>query len=303
MPDALRGVKSSAFVPGCGSVVAYRAAQSSDAVSVLVRQVTLVQVRQGTKALCSAQGREQIVVQAGGLVLMPVGLRLMSELGSNDGHYESTVVSFDATLLARVLAFCAESEGDVGGPPRPVDFGSVDSEVGQGPLSFAKNSDVGGLVNALHVRVARGPSFGGHCRMLELKLEELALTLLQSDAHVRAMLMQAACSGQGSVPQRLRQVMTQHVYEPLNLADYALLCGRSLSSLKRDFQSVYGEPIGAWLSRERLGRAAALLQAKGLSVSEVCVECGFGNLSNFIRAFRTAYGTSPKQYQLGSHKR
>ena len=85
----------------------------------------------------------------------------------------------------------------------------------------------------------------------------------------------------------------------------ATLAGRSLSSFKRDFRRVYGAAPGAWLIRERLAYAAQRLAEDELSVTEVCLASGFGDLSHFIRSFRRRYAESPKQYRQrlqGDHR-
>ncbi|MFL5313363.1 MAG: helix-turn-helix domain-containing protein [Myxococcales bacterium] len=46
------------------------------------------------------------------------------------------------------------------------------------------------------------------------------------------------------------------------------------------------------------GRAARLLLTTALPVTEVALEAGFGDLSNFIRTFRRAAGRSPRAFRL-----
>ena len=43
------------------------------------------------------------------------------------------------------------------------------------------------------------------------------------------------------------------------------------------------------------------LLKKGLSVTEVYSRCGFGDYSNFIRAFKKEYGLPPKTYITANH--
>ena len=45
--------------------------------------------------------------------------------------------------------------------------------------------------------------------------------------------------------------------------------------------------------RLRLERARDLLRQTDLSVTDVCVACGFRSLSHFSKSYRTAYGISP----------
>ncbi|HEX9602943.1 MAG TPA: helix-turn-helix domain-containing protein [Myxococcales bacterium] len=53
-----------------------------------------------------------------------------------------------------------------------------------------------------------------------------------------------------------------------------------------------------YLVGARLRRAARLLLTTSLPVTEVALEAGFGDLSNFIRTFRRAAGRSPRAFRL-----
>jgi AraC family transcriptional regulator len=61
----------------------------------------------------------------------------------------------------------------------------------------------------------------------------------------------------------------------------------------RLFAKVTGVTPHQYLVRTRLRRAARLLADGGLGVTEVALEVGFEDLSNFVRSFRRAAGTSP----------
>ena len=49
-------------------------------------------------------------------------------------------------------------------------------------------------------------------------------------------------------------------------------------------------------------KAEQLLQKKEMTVTELAYEVGYENISYFIKAFRTKYGQSPKQYILAMHR-
>lgn len=257
-----------------GSVVGYRSRTLSETVPVLVSQPTLVHVRTGTKVLHNPGRQHSVEVGSGRVVLMPTGFRLMSELLTQHGVYESTVVSFDPSFLARALP---ELRGSREGRVHPTCH--VDPLPGVATLVAALPQTDDG-------------------RVLDLRLEELVLRLRRGPQSVRRLLAHGIQVGHGDAATRLRFVMQQHFYEPLQLDDFATLCGRSLASFKRDFRRAYGQAPGLWLSEQRLTYAAQLLADGDRSVTEVCFACGFGNLSNFIRAFGRRFEVSPKQWQL-----
>ena len=52
-----------------------------------------------------------------------------------------------------------------------------------------------------------------------------------------------------------------------------------------------------YLVRSRLRRAARLLADDARSITDVALEVGFGDLSNFVRTFHRAAGVSPRRFR------
>lgn len=69
--------------------------------------------------------------------------------------------------------------------------------------------------------------------------------------------------------------------------------------LLREFKQYTGYTIHQYIHQKRLILAKSLLK-DGLSVTEVCTKCGFGDYSNFIRAFKKAFGSPPKTFYKNS---
>jgi AraC-like DNA-binding protein len=59
-----------------------------------------------------------------------------------------------------------------------------------------------------------------------------------------------------------------------------------------------GLTIPQYLQRLRLERAAELLKAGQLNVTEVAMEVGYSSLSHFSLAFRQAFGSCPGLYPV-----
>ena len=68
--------------------------------------------------------------------------------------------------------------------------------------------------------------------------------------------------------------------------------------LCRLFKEYTGSTIMSYVTRLRLARARRLLE-RGGRVAEVARECGFGSVSAFGAAFRSAVGCSPRDYAAG----
>jgi len=85
--------------------------------------------------------------------------------------------------------------------------------------------------------------------------------------------------------------------EEIRLEDAARQAGLSPFHFLRLFAKVIGATPHQYLVRLRLKRAAKLLAAESTPVTEVALEAGFADLSNFVRTFRRAAGVSPREFR------
>jgi AraC-like DNA-binding protein/mannose-6-phosphate isomerase-like protein (cupin superfamily) len=65
--------------------------------------------------------------------------------------------------------------------------------------------------------------------------------------------------------------------------------------LMHRFKNQTGYTVHSYILQKRLIMANALIK-KGNSINDVYLECGFGDYSNFIRAFKKMFGLPPKKY-------
>ncbi len=63
------------------------------------------------------------------------------------------------------------------------------------------------------------------------------------------------------------------------------------------FRKNLGMTCNQYITETRLREAGKMLINSNLSVSEICFECGFRNLSNFNRRFREYYSVTPSEYK------
>ena len=69
----------------------------------------------------------------------------------------------------------------------------------------------------------------------------------------------------------------------------------SLSTFKRNFLSEYEEAPGKWLKSRKLEKAKEILQKGELKPSDIYLDFGYNNLSNFSAAFKNEFGVAPKE--------
>src|SRR5690606_6611331 len=74
------------------------------------------------------------------------------------------------------------------------------------------------------------------------------------------------------------------------LEKFGYLTGRSLTTFKRDFSTIYNITPQRWLTQKRLALAHYQLTEKSRKPAEVYLETGFENLSHFSFAFKKQFG-------------
>jgi AraC family transcriptional regulator len=84
---------------------------------------------------------------------------------------------------------------------------------------------------------------------------------------------------------------------PLQLASLAREAGLSPYHFLRIFQLLTGLTPHRYVLRSRLREAALRLRSEPARILDIALDCGFGDVSNFNRAFRSEFGTSPRAYR------
>lgn len=87
--------------------------------------------------------------------------------------------------------------------------------------------------------------------------------------------------------------LEERAAQPHPLPALAAQAGLSPFHFLRTFRAALGTTPHQYLLGVRLRRAARALLATDDSVTEIALDAGFGDLSNFIRTFRRAAGRSP----------
>jgi len=134
-----------------------------------------------------------------------------------------------------------------------------------------------------------------HPHLLEIKFSEIMIYLLHNYGIALQQYVNSLINIK--VKSEFQQIIETNAYANLSLEKMASLCNMSLSAFKRRFIAEYGINPGKWFQRKKLHKAKELLEKKHLTPSQVYIEVGYGNLSNFSFAFKKQFGISPKQVQ------
>ncbi len=99
---------------------------------------------------------------------------------------------------------------------------------------------------------------------------------------------------------RVVRYLQQNLREPLTLETVAQIANLTPRAFCRFFKAHMGKTLVQYLNELRIGEACRLLMETDLPVTEVALECGFYNLSNFNRRFRQLKGSSPREFRQQS---
>jgi AraC family transcriptional regulator len=132
----------------------------------------------------------------------------------------------------------------------------------------------------------------------ELALE-VAVSALGADTGTRADGHSAPAAAAARVTQTIRAI-ERHPDAGLPLQQLARRAGLSPYHFLRTFQRLTGVTPHQYVMRARLRDAAIRLAEVSGKVVDVALDCGFGDVSNFNRAFRAEFGVSPTKYRTSS---
>jgi AraC family transcriptional regulator len=89
----------------------------------------------------------------------------------------------------------------------------------------------------------------------------------------------------------------EHSHEDIDLQAAAAQVDLSPFHFLRIFAKAIGATPHQYLLRSRLRRAARLLVEKERSVTDIALDVGFADLSNFVRSFHRAAGVPPGRFR------
>jgi AraC family transcriptional regulator len=97
---------------------------------------------------------------------------------------------------------------------------------------------------------------------------------------------------------RTIRTIERHMDVGLTLDSLARGADLSPYHFLRTFERLTGSTPHQYVLRARLREAARRLTSEPGKVVDIALDCGFGDVSNFNRAFRAEFGTSPRTFRL-----
>jgi AraC-like DNA-binding protein len=96
---------------------------------------------------------------------------------------------------------------------------------------------------------------------------------------------------------RARDAIDRAYAQPLDITHLAQIASVSEAHFIRTFRATFGETPHRYLQRRRVERAMFLLRETERSVTDICLDVGFGSLGTFSRTFSDIVGDTPTEYR------
>lgn len=101
---------------------------------------------------------------------------------------------------------------------------------------------------------------------------------------------------------KVKDFISKNYMDDLRLPALADMAGMSPSAFSRFSKMHTSRNLSDYIIDIRLGYASRMLVDTVKSISEICYDCGFNNLSNFNRIFKKKKGCSPSDFRENYHK-
>lgn len=159
------------------------------------------------------------------------------------------------------------------------------------PFFIIRNDDyITAYLNSLST-ISSAPSIFMK-NLLSVKFEELMLYLVQKYGRKFELYLHSLIGNESST---FKNIVENQIHSNLKLEEIAFLCNMSLSTFKRHFNSEYSVSPGKWLKGKRLQKAKEKLEQGDLKPSDIYLDFGYNNLSNFSVAYKNKFGISPSE--------
>lgn len=199
------------------------------------------------------------------------------------------VLQFDADALIGVRAVCPEFE--VLHRLKPLAQRGIEV---LGPDACA----IGAKILELHAVGHRG-GLGLFLEILEA-IEAATEKRLLASEHFISVYNQVSDRRHRRIDQAIQILQSD---PGAQMQEVAALVGFEPSAFSRAFRRLTGMKFSDYSRSVRVWRARTLLAETEISITDICFEAGFNNLSNFNRYFRMEMGLTPRAYRKAARIR
>lgn len=101
----------------------------------------------------------------------------------------------------------------------------------------------------------------------------------------------------------VKQYVADNYQNDISIEALAGIAGMTPAAFSRYFSQHTGRTPSNYLIETRLGAASRALVDTSQTISEICYNCGFNNLSNFNRTFKAKRGVTPREFRMNYKKK
>lgn len=233
---------------------------------------SLILVTKGTKILHLEN--ENINVDENHFLFLKSGSYVMSEV--LDEYYEAMIFNYNDSLLVEFI-----SKYNINFTENNIENGNI--------LKLKKTVELKILIDSTYDYI-KNTAIQKE-QLIKLKLEEAFLNILNSSLSKEFKGFLYSIYKNNS----FKVYLEKHFSYEDNILDLADELKMTPLSFRQKFKEVFNTTPKKWQVLRRLEKAKILLENTPKNVSEVCIECGFDNLSWFIQTFKKQYNLTPKQ--------
>jgi len=132
--------------------------------------------------------------------------------------------------------------------------------------------------------------------LIDLNISQLIVRILQTNSRHLLIEGVGSCETDSGLAEAIRFIM-ENLGEKITMDQLSSLACMSQTTLYRHFKIEFGISPTQFIAQAKIKKACEMLRKPDRSVTSVCFELGFGNVSHFIKLFKTQIGETPKKYQ------
>lgn len=218
-------------------------------------------------------------------------------MGSNLPHFWKSEISENGDDTNRVNAIVVHFH---------IDF--FREEINSYPEFHRINELLKRAVRGIHFNQTQGEKIGQMLkRLLKLKGLERMLYFIKLMDEMAGIVNYRILASKGyqleehkELNSRLDKIMhfiNTNYQRKITLEEISAKIGMTTAAFCRYFKEKTGKGFVFFVNEMRIGYACKLLIENHLSITQVCFECGFNNISNFNRMFKRQTSYTPGDYQ------
>lgn len=260
--------------------------ENSGVLATSTSRITIGYILSGTKYLY--YNDNCYAVNEGELFLLDAGHHYIEHIVGENGRFEQIKFCLNRETLQRVIFALNINYG--------ISFSSIHSCPKCSRNNFAIEASHESLRNFfLGIDLSLRNSGLLHNDIGQrIKLNELIyLILTNNDSCMRRKIVRSADTLSG----QFMNTIYDNIFNDISIEELADQTHRSLTSFKKEFRKLFNMPPHRWIVEQRLMRAKIMLSSTNYTVSEIGVECGFSNISHFIKLFKQRYRTTPALFR------